>query len=127
MNVLFVCTENSCRSQMAEAFAKIYGKGHIEAYSAGSRPSGTINPKAIDTMLEAGYDLNKHYSKSLKDIPDVEYDMVITMGCGEECPMVKAKRREDWNIPDPKAMMTEDFRMVRELIETKVKEFISNL
>jgi protein-tyrosine-phosphatase len=112
---------------MAEAFAKIYGKGHIEAYSAGSRPSGTINPKAIDTMLEAGYDLNKHYSKSLKDIPDVEYDMVITMGCGEECPMVKAKRREDWNIPDPKAMMTEDFRMVRELIETKVKEFISNL
>jgi len=112
---------------MAEAFAKIYGKNQIETYSAGSRPSGTINLKAIDSMLEIGYDLSKHRSKPLNDIPEVEYDIVVTMGCGEECPVVKAKRHEAWNIPDPKAMMTEDFRIVRELIETKVKELISNL
>jgi len=127
MRILFVCIENSCRSQMAEAFAKIYGKNQIETYSAGSRPSGTINLKAIDSMLEIGYDLSKHRSKPLNDIPEVEYDIVVTMGCGEECPVVKAKRHEAWNIPDPKAMMTEDFRIVRELIETKVKELISNL
>lgn len=127
MRILFVCIENSCHSQMAEAFAKIYGNGHIEAYSAGSRPSGSINSKAIDSMLEIGYDLRKHRSKSLNDIPDVEYDIVVTMGCGEECPVVKAKRHEDWNFADPKAMMTEDFRRVCELIETKVKELISNL
>ncbi|MFZ3090592.1 MAG: arsenate reductase ArsC [Nitrospirota bacterium] len=127
MRILFVCIENSCRSQMAEAFAKIYGLDHIEAYSAGSRPSGTINPKAIDFMLEIGYDLSKHRSKSLNDIPDVEYDIVVTMGCGEECPVVKAKRHEDWNIPDPKEMTPEKFRTVRDLIEIKVKAVISNL
>lgn len=127
MMILFVCIENSCRSQIAEAFAKIYGKGHIEAYSAGSCPSGTINPKAIDSMLEVGYDLSKHRSKSLNDIPDAEYDIVVTMGCGEECPVVKAKRHEDWNIPDPKEMTPEKFRTVRDLIEIKVKDLISNL
>jgi protein-tyrosine-phosphatase len=75
-------------------------------------------------MLEIGYDLSKHRSKSLNDIPDVEYDIVVTMGCGEECPVVRTKRREEWDISDPKTMMPEDFRKVRELIETKVKELI---
>jgi protein-tyrosine-phosphatase len=127
MRILFVCIENSCRSQIAEAFAIIHGKNNSEAYSAGSHPSGTINPKAIDSMLEVGYDLSKHRSKSLNDIPDAEYDIVVTMGCGEECPVVKAKRHKDWNIPDPKEMTPEKFRTVRNLIEVKVKELISNL
>ena len=119
--LLFVCVENSNRSQMAEAFARIHGGKQFEAYSAGSRPSGRINPKAIDSMKEIGYDLSRHQSKSLSEIPDIEFDFVATMGCGDACPFVRAKLREDWNIPDPKEMPPEDFRAVRDLIETKVK------
>ncbi len=125
--VLFVCVENSNRSQMAEAFAKIHGKGKVEAYSSGSRPSGIINPKAIEAMKELGYDLTTHTSKSLSEIPDVEYDFVATMGCGDECPFVRAKIREDWQIPDPKHLEPEEFRKVRDLIEQKVKEMLEKL
>ena len=109
---------------MAEAFARIHGGKEIEAHSAGSRPSGRINPKAIDSMREVGYDLSQHESKSLTEIPDIEFDFVATMGCGDECPFVRAKQREDWNIPDPKDMPAEDFRAVRDLIEAKVKTII---
>ena len=125
--VLFVCVENSNRSQMAEAFARLYARDKVEAYSAGSRPSRQINPKAIQAMQEVGYDLSEHVSKSLTEIPDVEYDFVATMGCGDECPVVRAKRREDWNIPDPKNMSGEEFRAVRGIIESKVKELLRNL
>ncbi len=125
--VLFVCVENSNRSQMAEAFAKIHGKGKVEAYSSGSRPSGIINPKAIEAMKELGYDLTTHSSKSLDEIPDVEYDFVATMGCGDECPFVRAKIREDWQIPDPKHLEPEEFRKVRDLIEQKVKEMLEKI
>ena len=122
---LFVCIENSNRSQMAEAFAKIHGKEGIEAYSAGSRPSGRVNPKAIESMRELGYDLSRHQSKALNEIPTIEYDVAITMGCGDECPLVGAKSREDWNIPDPKEMAPDEFRTIRDLIESKVKELLS--
>lgn len=125
--VLFVCVENSNRSQMAEAFAKIHGKGKVEAFSAGSRPSGKVNSKAIDAMKELGYDLTMHTSKSLEEVPDVEYDFVATMGCGDECPFVRAKIREDWAIPDPKHLEPEEFRKVRDLIEAKVKEMLQRI
>ncbi len=125
--VLFVCVENSNRSQMAEAFAKIHGKGTVEAFSSGSRPSGKVNPKAVNAMKELGYDLTTHTSKSLNEIPDVEYDFVATMGCGDECPLVRAKRREDWQIPDPKHLEPEEFRKVRDLIEQKVKEMLEKI
>jgi protein-tyrosine-phosphatase len=125
--VLFVCVENSNRSQMAEAFARIHGVGKIEAYSAGSRPSGKINPQAIAAMRELGYDLTTHSSKSLSQIPDIEYDFVATMGCGDECPLVRAKRREDWDIPDPEAMEREQFSVVRDLIAAKVKATLEKL
>src|SRR5438067_684361 len=125
--LLFVCVENSNRSQMAEAFARIHGGDKIEAYSAGSRPSGKINPKAIRTMKEIGYDLLKHRSKSLSEIPDIEFDFVATMGCGDECPFLRAKQREDWNIPDPKDMPPEEFRAVRDLIETRVNAAINEI
>jgi arsenate reductase (thioredoxin) len=125
--VLFVCVENSNRSQMAEAFARIHGGDRVEAYSAGSRPSGRVNPKAVDAMRELGYDLSQHSSKSLDDIADVEYDFVATMGCGDECPFIRARRREDWNIPDPKNMPPDEFRKVRDLIESKVKTLLSEV
>ena len=121
---LFVCVENSCRSQIAEAFARIHG-GDIEAYSAGSRPSGTVNPKAIESMKEIGYDLSTHESKSLEDLPDVKWDFVATMGCGDECPFIRTERREDWRIPDTKNMPPDEFRKVREEIERRVEEILS--
>ena len=119
MKVVFVCVENSNRSQMAEAFAHMAG---IDAYSAGSRPSGKVNPKAIEAMKELGYDLTAHYSKSLDELPNETFDVAVTMGFGDECPMLKASRREDWGIPDPKELSPEQFREVRDLIGKKVKE-----
>jgi protein-tyrosine-phosphatase len=122
--LLFICVENSCRSQMAEAFARIHCGEDLEAYSAGSRPSGVVNPKAIESMKEIGYDLSTHLSKSLEDLPDVKWDLVATMGCGDECPYIRAERREDWDIPDPKNMEPDEFRNVRDLIEKKVRDAI---
>jgi arsenate reductase len=118
--LLFVCIENSNRSQMSQAFARILGGDGVEAYSAGSKPSGVVNPKAIAAMQEIGYDLSAHDSKSLNDIPDVEYDAVVTMGCGDACPWVRAKRHLDWAIPDPKHMEPEEFRKVRDFIRDQV-------
>jgi protein-tyrosine-phosphatase len=125
--VLFVCTENSCRSQIAEAFAHLYGKDKIEPFSAGSKPSGKINPKAIESMKEIGYDLARHSSKSLAEIPQEQYEYVITMGCGDVCPFVPSKYHEDWGIPDPKELPMEEFRKIRALIEDKVRELIGKV
>jgi len=125
--VLFVCVENSCRSQIAEAFARIHGGDEVEAYSSGSRPSGVVNPKAIETMSEIGYDLSTHTSKSLDEIPDETYDFVATMGCGDECPFIRAAVREDWQIPDPKHMPPDEFREVREEIERRVEGMLESL
>jgi protein-tyrosine-phosphatase len=125
--ILFVCVENSNRSQMAEAFANIHGKGKAEAYSSGSRPSGLINPKAIAAMKELGYDLTTHDSKSLDEIPQINYDYAITMGCGDECPFVKAFHRDDWKLDDPKHMEPIEFNKVRDEIERRVKDLINNL
>lgn len=109
---------------MAEAFAHINGGEQLEAYSAGSRASGKVNDKAIEAMQAVGYDLNSHHSKSLQEIPDVDYDYAITMGCGDECPDVRAKQRLDWAIPDPKNMEPLDFNRVRDTIATKVSALL---
>jgi protein-tyrosine-phosphatase len=122
--VVFVCVENSNRSQMAEASARIHGAGTVEAFSAGPRPSGRINPKAVAAMKELGYDLTTHTSKGLDRFNRQEFDAAVTMGCGDECPLVLAKRRLEWQIPDPKDMPPERFREVRDLIEAKVKDLL---
>lgn len=124
--VLFVCVENANRSQMAEAFAHIHGGAAVEALSAGSKPSGVINPKAIRFMAELGYDLARHDSKSLDQI-DGEFDAVITMGCGDNCPWIPAKRREDWGLPDPKHMDDPEYRVVRDEISSRVKALLDSL
>ena len=125
--VLFVCVENANRSQMAEAFARILGRESIEAYSAGSKPSGKVNPKAIKAMRELGYDLSVHGSKSLDELPDVSFDFVATMGCEDACPMVRARQRADWSIPDPKDLLPNEFRVVRDLIRDKVQAALEEL
>lgn len=118
--LLFVCIENSNRSQMAQAFARLLAGDRVEAWSAGSRPSGKVNPKAIAAMAELGYDLSTHDSKSLDDIPDIAYDLVVTMGCGDECPFVRAAQREDWALPDPRHLEGADFLAVRDEIRRRV-------
>jgi len=126
--ILFVCVENSNRSQMSQAFALIHGGNKVEAYSAGSKPSGVINPKAIAAMKELGYDLSKHHSKSLDEAKAyAPFDAVVTMGCGDACPWMPAKKFIDWEIPDPRNMNEEDFRKVRNYIEQKVKTLIKEL
>jgi len=122
--IVFVCVENSNRSQMAEAFARIHGSGKVEAYSAGSRPSGRVNPKAIESMREIGYDLSTHCSKGLDRFNGQVVDVAVTMGCGDECPAVLAAERVEWQIPDPRELPPEQFRDVRNLIESKVKALI---
>jgi arsenate reductase (thioredoxin) len=124
--VLFVCVENSCRSQMAEGFARNLGGGLISAYSAGSRPSGKINPEAIKVMREAGIDISSQSSKGFDQLPVREFDYVITLGCRDACPFVPAKEHIDWNIADPKGENVEFFRKVRDDIADKVKELLKN-
>ena len=125
--VIFVCVENSNRSQMAQAFARLHGAGEIEAFSAGSRPSGSVNARAVAAMKEVGYDLTTHTSKGLTDFNGKEVDVAVTMGCGDECPLVLAKQRFDWQIPDPRDMTPDEFREVRNLIEAKVKRLVESL
>ena len=113
---------------MSQAFAKIHGGNNVEAFSAGSKPSGKINPRAIASMKEIGYDLSSHYSKSLEEVKQyAPFDAVVTMGCGDACPWMPAKKFIDWQIPDPKEMNEEDFRKVRSLIEQKVKALLEEL
>ena len=126
--LLFVCIENSNRSQMSQAFAKIIGGKDVEAYSAGSKPSGIVNPKAIAAMKELDYDLSIHDSKSLDEVKAfAPFDVVVTMGCGDACPWMPAKQFVDWQIPDPKHMDPQQFNEVRDFIKNKVKELISDL
>jgi protein-tyrosine-phosphatase len=125
--LLFVCIENSNRSQMAQAFAKMF-RDEVEAYSAGSKPSGVINPKAIEAMRELNYDLTKHHSKSLDEVKQyAPFDAVITMGCGDACPWMPSKKFIDWQIPDPKNMEPKQFNEVRDLIAEKVKSLLREL
>ena len=126
--LLFVCVENSNRSQMSQAFAKILGGGQVAAYSAGSKPSGIVNPKAIAAMKELDYDLSIHDSKSLEEVKIfAPFDAVVTMGCGDACPWMPAKQFIDWQIPDPKHMEPKEFNEVRDFIKEKVKDLLDNL
>lgn len=126
--LLFVCVENSNRSQMSQAFATMIGGSAVEAYSAGSKPSGIVNPKAIAAMKELGYDLTTHDSKSLEEVKAfAPFDAVVTMGCGDACPWMPAKQFIDWQIPDPKHMEPQAFNEVRDFIKGKVEELIKSL
>ena len=125
--LLFVCIENSNRSQMAEAFARKHGGDAVEVWSAGSRPSGTVSPKAIAAMRELGIDLETHSSKALDALPEVAFDAAVTMGCGDACPHVEARVREDWKIPDPRDMKRVEFHEVRDLIGDKVRDLLGRI
>ena len=124
-SVLFVCIENSCRSQMAEGFARQLGRGILEAYSAGSKPSGVVNPEAVKAMQEVGIDISAQQSKGFNQLPVKEFDYVITLGCRDVCPFVAAKKHIEWQIADPKGKNADEFRKTRDEIRSKIKELIS--
>ena len=126
-SLLFVCIENSCRSQMAEGFARALGGDKIEAYSAGSRPSGIVNPEAIAAMKEIGIDISQQSSKGFKDLPRQDFDYVVTMGCQDICPFFPAKQELAWDIPDPKGRDSEVFREIRDMIKAQVKTLLTKI
>jgi arsenate reductase (thioredoxin) len=123
---LFVCVENSCRSQIAEGFARALGGDILSGRSAGSKPSGVVNPKAVESMRRRGIDISGHVSKGLSELSSSGWDYVVTMGCGDACPFVPARARLDWNIPDPKHMPPEEFDRVRDEIEARVRALLAD-
>jgi protein-tyrosine-phosphatase len=125
LNLLFVCIKNSNRSQMAEGFARALGRGRAAAFSAGSRPSGVVNPRAIQFMKEKDIDLAVQQSKGLDDLPAVTWDYIVTMGCGDACPTLPARHRLDWELPDPKHLPDDEFRAVRDRIEGLIAELLA--
>ncbi len=127
MNIVFVCTENSNRSQMAEAFAKMYAPKEYQIFSAGSAASGVINPKAIKAMEEINYNLNTHRSQSIEDLPIQEADYVISMGCGDMCPNFPARFRFEWNFPDPKHLNQAEYNLIRDQIKINVLDFFTSI
>ncbi|MDE2271448.1 arsenate reductase ArsC [Dyella sp.] len=125
--VLFVCVENACRSQMAAGFARMHGTDRIEAFSAGSKPANAVNPRAVSFMGERGCDISAQIPKPLSAFADQAFDWVVTMGCGDACPWLPARHREDWALPDPKSLSDEQFRAVRDEIERRVQRLLSDL
>ncbi len=126
-NILFVCVENACRSQMAEAWARHLGQGHVRVWSAGSRPAKEVNPYARLVMHERGIELTEASPKGFEALPEVTWDIVVTMGCGDECPWIPARRRVQWDIPDPKGQSLEVFRRIRDEIERRTRELLEML
>ena len=125
--LLFVCIENARRSQMAEGFAEAFGKGKLEVYSAGSRPSSQIDPLITQVMKEKGIDLSAKRPKGLNDLPPIEMDYLVTMGCEEACPAVSTKKIIDWQIPDPKGKSIDIVRNVRDMIEERVRALLKEI
>ena len=112
---------------MAEAFARAFGRTDVEILSAGSRPSGVVNPRAVQMMDELGISMSRQKSKSLAEIGEGPFDAVVTMGCGDSCPWIAAKHRIDWALPDPKNMSDDEFRKVRDEIGRRVESLIGEL
>jgi arsenate reductase len=125
--IAFICVENARRSQMAEGFAEALGREEVEVFSAGSSPSSQIDPLVIEVMKEKGIDLSDKRPKGLNELPPIEMDYLITMGCEETCPAVPAKKIIEWEIPDPKGKPIDIFRKVRDLIEDKVRTLLKEM
>ncbi|OXT09017.1 low molecular weight phosphatase family protein [Thermoanaerobacterium thermosaccharolyticum] len=126
VKVAFICVANSCRSQMAEGFAKHYGSDVLEVYSAGTKLTEKVNPNAVEVMKEVGIDISSHRPKLLDEIPQ-KVDILITMGCNVECPYIPCKLKEDWGLDDPDGKPLDEFRKTRDIIESKVKELIKRV
>lgn len=121
--VAFICVHNSCRSQMAEGWAKKLASDIFEVYSAGTENYGEVKPLAVEVMEEVGVSMKDHRPKLLSEIPS-KVDILITMGCNVVCPYIPNKYKVDWGLDDPSGGPIEDFRKTRDLIKVKVEELI---
>jgi len=125
--VLFVCVHNAGRSQMAAGLLDRYAGGKVRVRSAGSTPADQINPAALQAMAEVGVDLSKEFPKPLTDEAVREADVVITMGCGDACPIYPGKRYLDWDLPDPAGKPLEEVRPIRDEIDRRVRGLLAEL
>ena len=125
--IAFICVENARRSQMAAGFAERIGREKVEVFSAGSRPAAEIDPMIIEVMKEKGIDLSSRLTRGLNDLPPVEMDYLVTMGCEETCPAVAAKKIIEWQIPDPKGKPIDEVRRIRDVLEAKVKMLVEEV
>jgi len=125
--VLFVCVHNAGRSQMAAALLDHHARGLVHVRSAGSTPADEINPAVVLAMQELGLDLSKEFPKPLTDEYVREADVVVTMGCGDACPVYPGKRYLDWDLPDPAGKSLEDVRQIRDEIDRRVRKLLGEL
>jgi arsenate reductase (thioredoxin) len=125
--VLFVCVHNAGRSQMAAALLDHHAHGRVQVRSAGSAPADTINPAVLEVMAEIGLDLSKEYPKPLTADAARASDIVITMGCGDTCPVFPGKRHLDWDLPDPAKGTAEQIRLIRDDIDSRVQALLAEL
>jgi arsenate reductase (thioredoxin) len=125
--VLFVCVHNAGRSQMAAAFLEHLGGDRVRVRSAGTEPTDRVNPGVVEAMREAGIDLTARRPQRLEDAAVREADVVVTMGCGDACPVYPGKRYEDWDLPDPSGKTMAEVRAIRDDIEGRVRRLLASL
>ena len=118
--VLFVCVENACRSQLAEAMSNYFFSDQLKAFSAGSSPGKEVNPKAIRCLSSMGI-AHKGKTKSISQVEKKKYDYIVGMGCGDACPIIPGAQILEWNIPDPKLFESKEFNKVRDMIKEKIE------
>jgi arsenate reductase len=125
--VLFVCVQNAGRSQMAAAFLEHLGRGRVEVRSGGTEPADVVHPEVVAVMREAGIDLSGVRPRTLEDASGGRPDVVVTMGCGDTCPVYPGARYEDWAVPDPAGRSLEEVRGIRDEIRARVEGLMSSL
>lgn len=125
--VLFVCVHNAGRSQMAAALLDHHARGRIHVRSAGSAPADEINPAVVEAMAEVGLDLSRESPKPLADDAVLGSDVVVTMGCGDACPLYPGKRHLDWELPDPAGKTVEEIRPIRDEIDRRVRGLLGEI
>ena len=126
-HVLFVCLHNAGRSQMSQALFERAAQGRHQARSAGTQPAARVHPRVIEAMREIGIDLEPHKPQALTEELSAWADVVVTMGCGDECPYIPGKRYLDWDLPDPSGKPLEEVRQTRDDIARRVKELAADL
>ena len=125
--VLFVCVHNAGRSQMAAALLHELAGGRVKVRSAGSQPADELNPRVVEALAEIGLDISREFPKPLTDAAVREADVVVTRGCGDECPFSPGKRYEDWELDDPAELDLEGVRRVRDEIRGRVERLLAEL
>jgi protein-tyrosine-phosphatase len=125
--VLFVCVHNAGRSQMAAALLELHAAGRVQALSAGSEPADAVHPGVLEAMAERGIDLYNAVPKRIDNEAVREADVVVTMGCGDACPVYPGKRYEDWELPDPAGKSVDEVRPIRDEIDRRVRTLLATL